>query len=325
MPAGADKVRVVGGKIPVGKVIGQTYRLSFGRYGALLGTVWLPVLLLAAVAYLALIPAMQSFGNLVQYQIQHPHGPAPGQIPGFGLFALSELLFLTAYVWMGVGVAKEAMGLRTGSRFFYLPGADELRVVGTFIVVFIIFYAVVIAAMLVIGLVALIGFLILGGSEATFDPLSQGGLASVSFISFLVAFELGFFYVLVRMTHLVVPVTIAERHILITRSWALMRGNVLRAVAVLIVTILPVFVLELVLAGAFIIPLIAQLSALPPGTQPDPALFEKIAQDAQHYLPICGLIVFAIAPVVAGLIASPAAFAYRALVPAKPPEAQPPA
>ncbi len=313
-------------KIPVGQVIGQTYRFAFGRYPTLLGIVWLPAVVMLAMGYFVWVPMMANFSHFAQEQAQHigQPGMAPVMMPNMGLFWLGELVLLLVYIWIGVGVSKEVLGLRTGSRFFYLPGVDELRVAGATILVIVISYAAMFAVVLVAVVIGIVGALAFGASGANWDRAGMDHMAgpAIAAIIVLAAFVyIALIYVMIRLIHLVVPATIAEKRIAVTRGWHLMKGNVLRAFVIAIVTSLPLIALELVVFIAFIAPVFPLMLA-PHKPQPDDAVFTAMTQAWMHYMPAYLLLGLLIAPIVAGLIGSPASFAWRALVP--PPPVVPP-
>lgn len=303
-------------KIPVGETIGQSFRFAFGRYLPLLGAAWLPMIVMAAIMIFIFVPVLHSFVAFAQYQSQHP-GPPDFQntpIPNFGLILLAELLMVYVYSWMGAGATKEALGLRTGSKFYYLPGADEFNIMITYIVMFLICYFGMIAVMIVLAIIGVIVGIAMGVNN--FDP-AQLGLLIVPCILLLVAVVIGYFYALIRGLWLVQPLTIVEKKIDIFGSWRLMKGNVLRAFVISFVMLLPVFVLEIVIyavaAGSLYASLPPHVEALKP--EEVLALFSTMAL---RILPVTGALGILVLPLFLGFSRGPSAFGYRALVPPKP-------
>src|SRR5277367_5431232 len=103
-------------KIPVGHIIGQTYRFSFSGYFTVLGIVWLPLLLLLTAGYFLVMPTMNELSGIMRNMVQPPGDPTAAlalrgmlsRIYGFDFLAL---LFA---IWIQVGITKEILGLRKG-------------------------------------------------------------------------------------------------------------------------------------------------------------------------------------------------------------------
>jgi hypothetical protein len=273
-------------KLSVAELVTRSYRFAFGRYAALLGIVWLPALVLVALFAWLILPAVTAMGPVIQYRSANPTILDPVIAPDFAMFALGDLLILFATVWMGLGVVGEALGLRKGSRFYYLPGLDELRVAGAFFILFLIAYLVMSGAMLVIVLIGAKLVLALGGSLPSFALSAWRGPALFPFVALIVCVEIVAIAILVRLTFLMLPVALAEHRVTVVRSWRLMQGNVLRAVAVALAAFLPVFAIEFIFGAAV-------LAGVP--------------------TVLTGMALFAVLPIVAGLIAAPSAVVYQAL------------
>jgi hypothetical protein len=310
-------------KIPIGHIIGQSYRFSFRGYFTVLGIVWLPGLLLLAAAYFLMVPMMHEFAGIMRNMIQHPGDPAAAlamqstlsRVYGF------DFLVLLFMIWIQVGVTKEILGLRTGPRFVYLPsGADEGRVLLSYIVLIILAYLAIAAVAVVAVLIGLACYAIFASGLASgFDPRTLGaGFVVVPFL--LIYFAI--LYVFVRLLYFVGPATVAERQMILNRSWQLTRGNFWRIFAILLATLLPIYLAEIVLMGAAAIPMIHQLVAMRGNADPT-AIFAAIWAGMARLLLYYAAVGFLVAPFFYGLLIAPAAFAYRALVPAKPPEDAP--
>ncbi|HEY1632994.1 MAG TPA: hypothetical protein VGF56_16875 [Rhizomicrobium sp.] len=277
-------------RLDIAQAVTRSYRFTFARYGALLGIVWLPGLLLIAVFAWAVMPGITSMGEVIQYRSPNPSIVDPVMAPDFARFALGDLSILCAYVWIGMGVVGEALGLRKGSRLVYLPGLDELRLAGAFFILFLIAYLVTSGLVLILVLAGARAMAAFGGTLPAFALSAWRGPALFPFVLLIVCVEIAAVAILVRLTFLMLPVALAEHRVTVVRSWRLMRGNVLRAIAVALLSFLPVFVLE----AAFALAVLA------------------------HVAPwVCGLGLLAALPVVAGLIAAPSAFVYRELIAGK--------
>src|SRR5580700_9791901 len=109
------------GKISMGRAIGDAYDLTFGRYRAVLGVVWLPIVLLAVGEYFALLPMLRTMPDLFRFAAEHPTGT---EVPPEWerIKALSwafNLAMLLVTVWIRVGVAKLALNRPRGPSFAY--------------------------------------------------------------------------------------------------------------------------------------------------------------------------------------------------------------
>ncbi|HWA31526.1 MAG TPA: hypothetical protein VG867_10515 [Rhizomicrobium sp.] len=308
------------GKIPVGRTIGQTYEFVFQKYGSLLGVVWLPMVALAALGYFLFLPALMQIFDQLPWTFQHPGEPDfTWMISGAFLWLrLFQVLVLLLFVVIRVGITKEALGIRKGPKFFYVPAdSSELLVVVCYIILYVAMIAVIIAAVIAGAFIAL-----LAGSVAAaaghFDLHAPGQqLWGILGLVLLVAvLGCAAFYILVRLTFLMIPATVAERRIGIGRSWSLTRGNFWRIVVVVIAAWLPLIVLEGIVFSIVGLPFMLQVAAAAHGNHADVhALFQSLAKNMIYYIPWFWGVGLLFAPIFFGLTTAPSAFAYRALVP----------
>ena len=308
-------------KIPVGQTISQTYGFSFGRYLPIMGAIWLPIVLLGVFVYFIFLPDMANFPAIMQQAAQHatqdPHTPfmpaAMGRMTGHAY--LLDIIELVLFSAIAVGITKEALGLRTGPRFVYLSfGKAELLVMGAYFLVFVIVIVAVIATVIVGGIV--VAALVFAGSGG------HGGTGPTAMSSVGIGFLLGvliFFaclYFITRLTYLIVPVSVAEGRFGIGRSWELTKGNFWRILAVALATILPLIVLEMIVALIALGPAFASF-AMEVQKNPDAANAHLVTmmQGMTSFMIYAYVIGLVIAPIVYGLTFGQAAFAYRELVP----------
>jgi hypothetical protein len=306
-------------KIPVGETISRSFGFAFRRYLALLGVAWLPMIAMVAIMIFVFVPFLHTMIAFTQYQSQHP-GNTDFQampIPNFGLILLAELLMLYIYCWMGAGATKEALGLRTGSKFFYLPGADEFNIMITYIATFLICYFSMIGVMIALAIVGLIIGVAMGISD--YDP-AKYGLLIVPAVLIMIAVVIGYFYALIRAMWLIQPLTIVSKKIDIFGSWRLMKGNVLRAFVISLVMLLPVLVLEIVVYGVAAGSVFASLPPHAEAMKPE-EVFALFSTMALRVLPAMGVLGILVMPLFLGFSRAPSAYAYRALVPPPPPTA----
>ena len=309
-------------KIPVFQTVGRAYGFAFGRYLSILSVVWLPLLILLVLGYFLVLPRFPEMLRIFSQIAQHPNDNAANTelLTQFNRSAAYLQLFNLVELAFGVvmlsGITKEALALRTGSRFYYLQfGSSELYVLVAVILMVVIIFGVMIAAFLGGLLVGLIGVLAAGAAGSGSGPTAAQAI--IALIVGLAVF-VGAFYVLARSLFLLVPVSIAENIVGIGRSWQLAHGNVLRIFATLLLTLLPLALIELVVVAALAVPVIMQFvdEEKRGGQQAVQHHVQALLLAAPEYLIGLAVVGFVIAPVVYGLLVSLPAFAYRALVPA---------
>ncbi len=325
------------GKIPVGRTIGQAYGFAFGRYLPVLGVVWLPLLVMGALTFFIFMPFYQQLPDMIETIARNPHAmqPFPPEMNGMLRWSgLLDIIILLVFAMIAIGVTKEALGLRKGPRFVYLSfGADEFRVIGGYFLIFALMIAVFIALEIVVVIVVIAGAaMFASGAAGHLDPKSAGPgvhLAILLVVLLVTLVEFAFAYFFVRLSYLMVPVTVAEHRFGVWRSWELTKGNFWRIFVISLAVMIPILIVEFVaMAFAFGPSLAGILSA----AQKSPAdMAHQMAQLMRGFvtiLPYTWVIGFIFSPIIYGLWMSPSAFAYRALVPAEPeggatPAAQP--
>lgn len=306
-------------KIPIGQVIGQTFDLSFRQYFTLLGIVLLPVLLMGVAGYFLVLPFAQEFFEFLRYAMAHPEYHRLPLGLGNGMFQrmwLFDGLIMPLFVMIGVGIVKEVLGERTGPRFVYAGfGAAEMRTIAGYSIVLMLLYAAILAVIVIgAGIAVAVAF----AAGAALQGANPGivGWPLASFIALLVfGLELAAIYISVRLSYLIVPVAVAEKRIGIARSWEMTRGNFWRIIGIWMITLLPLFIIQMVFMAAVFAPSMKLLIAA--AQQGNAALSDQLRvlmQTYLQYLPLTWLIGFLLAPVLCGLWMAPAAFAYRALV-----------
>lgn len=228
-------------KIPVGATISGAYGFGFGNILSVLGVLWLPHLVLAAIIAAAI------------------YGLAP-DLPGqamrgeFDMAFFKNIIRIIGIVWLAsivirsmvtVGLQERALGKATGPVFFYFSlGAPVWRLLGAFILAFLI---IILIAMLTAGAVAAISF-------AAVKLLPHGGKAIA--VLAIVAGVLWYIYAAVRLTFFLPAVVVAEEKIGLVRAWELAGGNFWRIFAVAFVVFVPVAIGFQIVSSALIGPFI---------------------------------------------------------------------
>lgn len=191
-----------------------------------------------------------------------------------------------------------------------------MLVIGGYFLVIALMIAGLIAFEIVAVIVGIVvGVAMAGGGVGHVDPRLIGGLV----VLLVIGIEVVYLYFLIRLSYFLVPVTVAENRIGIWRSWELTKGNVWRIVGISLAILLPLFVIEMIAGMIAFGQTIAEFAAAAvksPGTADARAAL--LMKSLLHSLPLLGIVAFVLAPIVYGLVLSPAAFAYRALVPATP-------
>jgi len=296
-------------KIPVGRTIAHAYGFAFRHYLTALSITWLPALAGAALSFY--------FRNEILAQMM---ARTQGNLATvFRLERINLIIQLASLVFgaiISVGITKEVLGLRRGWRFFYAGfGAAELRVIAGYF------------AMILLFIIFAIGFVIVAAISAGVAGIAAGAAASKGIIAgagvlAVIAAWFAMIYIFARLTFLFLPATVAERRIGILRSWELTSGNFWRIFVVGLAIVLPFLILAVCIGIATLGTGYVDFVRQHPG---EPAAMQQYVAD--HIVGLIGNpIVLAVnvllSPVVYGLFISPAAFAYRALMP--PPAADAP-
>ena len=227
-------------KIPLGSTIAGSYGFLFTNIVSIIGTMWLPVLLFAALigAFICQIvphdwfqghfPEHVNKDDVHRYVITH----MPIIAAGVPVLALASMLMKAM---VNVGILRHAVGEKTSTTFIWFSlGARVWRMVAMSLL-FVIVYAVLeIAALILFGAVNLVLHLM------PFIPhvvrgLMNGLLALAVFLTFI--------YVIARLFFFLPAVIVAENRISPSRAWELSKGNVWRIVVLVLAVVLPVCVL----------------------------------------------------------------------------------
>lgn len=316
-------------KIRMGRAIGDAYDLTFGRYAAVFGVIWLPMLALAAAEYFTFAPVLSSMPDAMQYALAHPDDPSgPAQFNQLnGTMYLFNLIVLVFSIWMRVGVTKLALDMPRGPKFaYFFSGLDELRVIAGYFVYFALYLGAVIGVAIAVGIIIFVVAALYGaGVFAPIDPGLLKGLAiGAAVLGFVAAFGAAI-YLQTRLLYLLVPATVSEKRFGLWESWELSRGNFWRIVVVAIGTLSPLILFEMILFIFIYIPIFVIVIAM---MQQHPELAHKpelvgpffaatFTRVVVTYGPIGAIPALFITPFFSGLSYAPPAYAYRTIAEGK--------
>lgn len=283
--------------IPVGKTIAFAYQFTLENLGAIIGLIWLPTVAITVGGFFADTTYNATIGTALQEGRNAEAGQAV--LSMFAWYLLSLLLSAMATT----AVTRQALGLRKGPAFIsFSLGLPEFRVFGA-----------------MLSLIAILLLYLLTISSVVFSAQAGGpAIGSAAMLLALVGAG-GIFYVLVRLSFLMWPASVAENVSGLTRSWALTQGNFWRIVGVGACTLGPILVIigigEYFILGPdfFLMGTNTTLTA----AEQTRITLEQQRMMIQHLPMLLGLSLL-IAPFYFGLMLGPAAYAYRALTQANP-------
>jgi hypothetical protein len=304
-------------KIPVGETIAKSYSFAFLHAPTNFAVAWITLLL----------PAIG--GPLVTH-FYPSQFPPPGANPAAALhmaFAAPQMLlmfvaFLCVFAQQAL-FTREALGLRTGPAWRQNPfGADTWRVVLAILIMLVAFIAIYIAV-LVIAVVGGVAVVIGVKFMPNIGPAVRVA-AAIAAIALAVAVPIALTYAVLRLGFFLVPIVVAEKQVSLTRAWELARGNMGRIFLVWMPAVLPFLVLDFLfiwwLAGGHLFPPIHA------GMKPDEiaawqrqyaATMQSRVLDMYKHWYLTVPLTVAVSTIAYGLLAAPAAFAYRALTATK--------
>jgi hypothetical protein len=279
-------------RISIAGAIRFAYGFAFEQIGAIIGLVWLPLVLVAILQFLP-------------YAIGTAY---PGTDPGEdGRAAALNLAFSTAvlvlYAMNCVAVTRQALGQRQGSASVHFAlGRPEWRM----------FAAIVIAGLILaasVGIYAMVGTALVAAARTV--PL----LALAAGI-YVVAGLCAIAWLALRLIFLLPPIVVVEERVDFLRAWIVSRGNVWRFFLVVLAVTVPLLLVQFAAIIAIVGPSI--LAPLPDNSYAMAvALRGRIAMLDRHMATMIGL-ALVLAPFSLGLTLGAASFAYRALTGERP-------
>jgi hypothetical protein len=288
-------------KIPVWKTIADGYGFTFGQLGTIIGLIWLPMVTLAVAGYFV----------MAQYYSNFPAAMEQGNAAAAGQAALVVIAWsvvsLLLSAMMYTAVTRQALGLRHGPALLSFSfGITELRVFGAImsLIFLMVFFLIVYAVFISTGSILV---------KASLPAASQQTGAAVLGL-FAIALLCAIFFVMVRVSFLMIPASVTEGNFGLARSWQLSGGNFWRIFLVGLATLAPLLIVTAAAELAILGPDFFMPHNLPAGDA-DAQLKDMIAQmrASSPHMPLLYGFSFLIAPLVTGLGLAPSAFAYLAL------------
>jgi hypothetical protein len=270
--------------IPVLDTIRAAYRFTFTHLGAIIGLIWLPMILATVMGFFVMQRFFTALADAFASNNFALMGPA---LLGLISFVLIGLL-LSAM--MSVPVMQLALGSRKqGALAHFAFGPQEWRLFRASLgVAGFLFALLVIVSM---GTTALLG---MGTLNANLASL---GLFYICLIFFSLRF--GFF---------LPAVAVVESGPVLPRSWLMSAGNFWRIFAIFLAVVVPARLVMLIVELALLGPRI-----LKPDLLNSTAMMAAQIHGASQNMPVTAGILFLMAPVLLGLILGASAHAYRAL------------
>ena len=272
-------------RLPVADSIRAAYRFTFEHLGAIIGLIWLPMIIGTVLGFFVKQRAYLIFANALASGNDARLGPAMLGLLFYGL----AFLLLTAM--MAVPVTELALGKRqsgTLARFAFGPAEWRLFKSSLGLMAFLM------ASLVLAALV----------SKLAVPPAMQMGAAA--FANLFMAGWLLFFAM--RLGFLMPAIAVSEDAPILPRSWKLSGGNFWALLAVMLGAVGPV----LLLAG-LVEMLIQGQTAITPSLQGPASMMAAQLNSASQNMPLTAGLDFLMAPLVMGQMLGAAAAAYRAL------------
>lgn len=283
-------------KLPVLATIRDAYRFTFTHLGAIIGLIWLPMILVTVIGFFVLQRYYQAFADALTSNNYAGMGPEVLMLLGY----LVGALLLTTM--MSVPVTQLALGTRKeGALVYFAFTATEWR--------------------LFRGILGLVGFmmvplLLIGVAAGVLESSGGGPLGAargaLTIQGLAAVFYLACLYFGLRFGVLLPALAASETEPLLPRAWKLTAGNFWRIAAVMLATAGPMLILSAVIQTV-----IAQLQGGPhmlmPAMGSAPAMAAAQFRAMAQQMPLTSGVSFLIAPLMLGLTLGAGAAIYRAL------------
>ena len=310
-------------KIPVWRTIGSAYGFAFGNLATIIGLIWLPTLVVLAGGYFTI---SHYFAGVLTALA---NGNRYAAFSGAGYFYLYQVGVLVFEAIIVVPVMRQALGLRDKpASVHFALGLTELRTFGALAAYTLILLTIEIAGLVLLFIAAIV-LASIARLIGTIDGMRAVTIAVWIVWTLLGAFLISLVYVTVRLSFLLVAVTVDERRIDLIRAWELTHGNFWRALLISIAVGTPVWLLYVGIQFAFVgFASTGEATSVSPIAVSFAGTSNVVAARMQFmlaWLPYLYVAWFLVRPLTVGLSSGASAAAYRALVPGAPAVSTPPA
>ena len=271
-------------KIPVLETIRAAYRFTFTHLGAIIGLIWLPMIMATVIGFFVL---QRFFSALADAFASNNFALAGPAILGLISFVLVGLFLLAM---MAVPVMQLALGSRkTGALAHFAFGQAEWRLFRAALGVVGFLFAILIIVSTVLGAAL--------GARSISANLISLGLFYVAMIFFGL-----------RFAFLLPAVAVEETGPVLARSWILSNGNFWRVLAIFLAVALPVRFLMVAVEVA-----VEGTGILMPQFITSTAMVAVQMHAVNQNMPITAGILFFVAPLFLGLTLGACAHAFQTL------------
>jgi hypothetical protein len=271
-------------KIPVLATIRAAYRFTFTHLGAIIGLIWLPMILATVIGFFVL---QRFFSALADAFASNNFALAGPAILGLISFLLVGLLL---FAMMAVPVVQLALGSRkSGALAHFAFGMAEWRLFRASLGVVGFVFALLLIVSTVLG--------------AALGPRNM----VANLVSLAIFYAAAIFFGL-RFGFLLPGVAVEETGPVLPRSWILSNGNFWRMLGVFLAVVLPVRFLMVAVEVALEGP-----GILKPQVMTSTAMVAVQLHVENQNMPVTAGILFLIAPLLLGLALGASAHAFQAL------------
>ena len=271
-------------KIPVLATIRAAYRFTFTHLGAIIGLIWLPMILATVMGFFVL---QRFFSALADAFASNNFALAGPAILGLISFLLVGLLL---FAMMAVPVVQLALGSRkSGALAHFAFGMPEWRLFRASLGVVGFVFALLLIVSTVLG--------------AALGPRNVAANLGSLAIFYAAAIFFG-----LRFGFLLPGVAVEETGPVLPRSWILSNGNFWRILGVFLAVVLPVRFLMVAVEVALEGP-----SILKPQVMTSTAMVAVQLHVENQNMPVTAGILFLIAPLLLGLTLGASVHAFQAL------------
>lgn len=264
-------------------VVREAYVFTFVHLGAIIGVIWLPMVIITIAGFFATQHYAAEVTRAVVAGNPAAAGPAMLALLFYGLAKLA----FTAMMY--VPVAQLALGQRQGGAMVHFVfGALEWRL---FRAMFGLILFLLPPALLMVAV----------GQNVMAGDIAGNALQTLAAELLFLLLYGALVVVMVRIGGLLVPVAVAETAPALTRSWTLSSGNFWRLLAVVVMA-----------AGPLLLTTLAIEAALTQGSGATDAM-TQMNMDVGPNLPLVSGLEFLMAPFLIGLVVSASVFSWRAL------------